>query len=215
MTTISIRTNFPSIAAKLERLPEHIGNRAMVRALNKTVDQGKTEMARRISGEYRIVVGEAKQRLEVRKASAKGGRLQFEAILEATRKGQGRSMNLIAFVETKVSLAEARRRAKAGEGGKRSLRNGAQVTKAHQVRFQIKRGGGPKVIPGAFIANKGRTVFIREGKSRLPIKSINTIDIPSMFNARRINSVVRQVILQKFQSNFRRELRVVLEGWAK
>lgn len=202
MSTISIRTNFPAIAAKLERLPENIGNRAMVRALNKTVDQGKTEMARRISGEYRLSVAKAKERLDVRKASASGGRLRFEAILEATRRGNGRSTNLIAFVTGgKVSKTAAKRMGNASRAG--------------QIQFQIKRGGGKKVIPGAFVANKGRTVFIREGKSRLPIKSINTIDIPSMFNARRINSVVRQVILQKFQSNFRRELRVVLEGWAK
>lgn len=215
MTTISIRNNFPAIAAKLDRLPENIANKALVRALNHTIDQGKTEMARRISSEYRLSVAKAKERLSVRRAYARGGKLHFEAILEAKRRYQGRSMNLIHFVEDRVSLAEAKRRAKAGEGGKHTLRHGGQVTLAHQVRFQIKRTGGAKIIPGAFIANMGRTVFIREGKGRLPIKPVNTIDVPQMFNGRRINTVVRQVILDKFQGNFRRELRVVLEGWAK
>ncbi len=201
MSSISIRNNFPAIAQRLDRLPEQIANKALVRALNKTVDQGKTEMARQISGEYRISVGEAKRRLSVQRATAKGA-LKFLAILEATRRGQGRSMNLIAFVtKSKVSKASAKRQGKANLAG--------------QLQFQIKRTGGKKVIPGAFIGNKGRTVFIRQGKERKPIEAVNTIGVPSMFNARKINSVVRRVLLQKFLANFDRELRVVLEGWAR
>lgn len=209
MTTINVRHNFPAIAAKLDRLPEQIGNKAMVRALNKTIDQGKTEMARRISSEYRIGVGEAKKRLDVQRASAKG-RLRFQAVLAASRKAKGRSMNLIAFVtKGRVSKAAAKRMGNASRAG--------------QIQFQIKRGGGKKVIPGAFVANQGRTVFVREEvakwnkatRSTLPIKALNTIDIPQMFNARRINTVVRQVILNKFQGNFRRELKVVIEGWTR
>lgn len=200
-STISIRNNFPAIARQLDALSADIANKAMVRALNKTVDQGKTEMARKISSEYRIGVGDAKRRLSVSRASAKGA-LRFAATLMATSKGKGRSMNLIAFVtKGKVSKASAKRQGKASLAG--------------QLQFQIKRTGGKKVISGAFIGNKGRTVFIRQGKDRMPIESINTIDVPRMFNARRINSVVRQIILDKFKSNFDRELRVVIEGWAR
>lgn len=202
-STISIRNNFPKVAARLDRLAVDVGNKAMVRALNTTVTQGKTQMARKISQEYRMSVGTAKDRLAVDRASAKGGALRFEATLKATRKGKGRSMNLIAFIEKSVTLAAGRRRAKAGEVG------------LQQLRFQIKRGGGQKVIPGAFIGNKGRTMFIRTGKGRIPIKPINTIDIPQMFNTKRINSVVREVLIKNFSSNFQRELRVVLGGFAR
>jgi hypothetical protein len=201
MSSISISNNFPAIARRLDRLPDEIGNKAMVRALNKTIDQGKTEMARNISSEYRIGVGEAKKRLSVQRATAKGA-LLFTATLEATRRGKGRSMNLIAFVSKgKVSKASAKRQGKSHLAG--------------QLQFQIKRGGGKKVMPGAFIGNKGRTVFIRLGDERKPIAAVNTIGVPSMFNARKINSVVRAVLLQKFRANFDRELRVVLEGWAR
>lgn len=198
---ISIRHNFPAVAAKLDSLAVDVGNKAMVRALNTTVEQGKPLMARQISQEFRVTVGEVKKRLAIRKASARGGALRFEAVLEATRKSKGRSMNLIAFLENKVTLAEGRRRAKKGT--------------LDQLRFQIKRAGGKKMIKGAFIGNNGRTVFIREGKGRLPIKALNTIDVTQMFNTRRINSVVREVILQKFQANFQRELRAVLRGFAR
>lgn len=213
--TISLRHNFPAIAARLERLPDAIGNKAMVRALNKTIDQGKPEMARQISREFRLTVGQVKERLAVRKAVARGGVLRFEATLMATRPGKGRSMNLIAFVEKQVTLAQGRSRMRKGEGGSYALRNKATVQKALELRFQIKRSGGKKMIKGAFIGNDGRTVFIREGKARLPIKALNTIDVPQMFNTQRINSVVRATLLKRFEANFKRELRAVLQGWVK
>lgn len=202
MTTISIRNNFPEVAAKLNQLGMDIGNKAVVRALNTTIGQGKTQMARQISQEFRVSVGTAKDRLKVYKASARNGAFRFVATLEATKKGPGRSMNLIAFVtKGKVSKASAKR------SGRTDL--------AGQLQFQIKRSGGRKAIKGAFIANQGRTVFIREGKSRLPIKALNTIDVPQMFNTRRVNKVVKQVMLDKFPANFQRELRAVLKGYVK
>jgi hypothetical protein len=193
--TISMRTNFPKVVAKLNQVADDVGNKAMVRALNTTIDQGKIQMARNISQEFRITVGKAKARLDVRKASAKGGALRFEAVLEATRRGTGRSMNIIAFV------GALPRRSKKG--------------KLSQIKFQIKRGGGKKMLPGAFIGNKDRTMFIRTGDARLPIKPLNTIDVPRMFNARRINGAVRKVMLERFETNFNRELRVVLKGYVK
>ena len=203
MTTISIRNNFPEIAAKLDRLGQDVGNKAVVRAINKTIDQGKTQMARQISQEFRISVGTAKQRLKVYKASARPGTFKFEASLEASQRGKGwRGMNLIAFVtKGKVSKASAKRSGRTDLSG--------------QLQFQIKRGGGKKSIKGAFIANKGRTVFIRTGDERLPIETISTIDIPQMFNTRRVNKVVKRIMLDKFPTHFQRELRAVLGGFAR
>ncbi|MDZ7595861.1 MAG: phage tail protein [Thiobacillus sp.] len=202
MTTISVRNNFPAIAAQLDRLGLDVGNKAVVRALNTTIVQGKTQMARQISQEFRVSVGTAKERLKVYRASNRGGVMRFAATLEATRKGKGRSMNLIAFVtKGKVSKASSKR------SGRTDL--------AGQLQFQIKRGGGKKAIKGAFIGNAGRTVFIRTGTDRLPIKALNTIDIGQMFNTRRVNKVVRQVMLDKFPANFQRELRSVLQGYAR
>lgn len=200
--TISIKDNFPEVAKALEQLGAKIGSRVMVRALNQTVTQGKTQMARQISREFRVGVGVAKKRLKITRASARGGAYRFTASLEATRKGKGRSMNLIAFVtKGRVSKAAAKR------SGRTDL--------AGQLQFQIKRGGGKKIIKGAFIGNAGRTVFIRTGKERLPIEPKSTIDLGQMFNTRRVNKVVRQVMLEKFDTNFKRELRVVLGGFAR
>jgi len=201
--TISIRNNFPAVAAALDRVAVETGNRAMVRALNATIKQGKTAMARQISKEFRVTVGQAKDRLDVSYARTKGG-FKFEATLLATRPGglhgnDWRGMNLIHFV-----IRTPTRNGKGQMG---------------QLQFQIKRAGGRKTIKGAFIATSrktgGRAVFVREGKSRMPIAVKTTIDVAQMFNTKRINSVVREVMLQRFDANFKRELRAVLKGFAR
>lgn len=197
--TISIHHNFPDVAAALGRLSVNVGNKAVARALNTTTSQGLTAMARAISGEYRVTVAQAKERLNIRRATTKGGGLRLEAALLATRRGKGRGMNLINFV-TRIP-----QRTKRG--------------KLAQLKFQIKRAGGAKTIKGAFVATNrktgGRAVFVREGTARMPIRTLTTIDIPQMFNTKRINGAIRTVMLRRFDINFKRELRAVLKGYAK
>lgn len=214
MINLQMRTNFDQVIREWQKIPDDLANKALARALNTTVEQGRLEMAREISQTYRLTVAQVKERLTIRKAYARGT-LRLQAVLEATRRGQGRSMNLIAFVEKSITLAQAKKRRKAGEGGSYALRNGATVQKALELRFQIKRSGGQKMIKGAFIGNNGRTVFERDGKSRLPIHALNTIDVPQMFNARRINQVVVKVMRERFDTNLRREIGAVLRGYFK
>lgn len=197
--TITVRNNFPQIVARLKQVDRDIGQRALVKAINKTMEQGKGAMARQISSEYMLTSAEVKSRLRVDRASYKS--LHVVATLEATKRAIGRSMNLIRFVERSVTLAEGRRRAKAGT--------------LDQLRFQIKREGGKKTITGAFIANKGRTVFVRQGKERLPIKGVMTIDIPQMFNSRQVRELIERLMLQRLDGNFARELRSLLQGYSK
>lgn len=192
---ISVRNNFPKVAAALDRLAVNVGNKVMARAMNHTIDQGKAEMARQISKEFRLTVHQAKERLRVSKVATRGRGLKFQVILEATNRGKGRSMNLIHFITSTPT------RNKKGKLG--------------QLKFQIKRAGGRKMLAGAFVGNKGRTVFMRTGKGRLPIKAVNTIDVTQMFNSTRINGAVKGVMLRRFDANFRRELRAVLRGFAK
>lgn len=193
--SLSIKHNWPDVQRKLTLMRKDIGDKAVARALNATIKQGETAMARQISLTYRISQSVVKQRLSVTRARRVGGKLELQVTLEASRPGKGRSMNLIAFVTTPA------RRLKTG--------------KRNQTKLQIRRDGGRKQITGAFIGNQGRTLFIRTDKTRLPIKAVNTIDVVQMFNARKINDAVRTVLLDRFQTNFERELRVVLGGFAR
>lgn len=193
--SLSIKHNWPEVQRELTRLQKDIADKAVARALNATIKQGETAMARQISLTYRISQSVVKQRLSVTRARRNGGRLELQVTLEATRKGRGRSMNMIAFVTT------AARRLKTG--------------KRNQTKLQVRRDGGRKQVTGAFIGNQERTLFIRTGKARLPIEPVNTIDVVQMFNTRKISAAVQTVLLDRFAINFTRELKVVLGGFAR
>jgi len=193
---ISIRSDFKDVQRKLDRLADDMQKRVIPAALNKVAAKAKTEMKRAISSEFNISQKDVNSRLQVTRAGRKLE--QWLATLDpfASRR-RGRSLNLIRFVDTKrVAKKEQRRRASEGT--------------QNQLRFQIKKVGGKKIITGAFIANKGRTVFIREGKDRLPIKALSTIDVPSMFNARRIRGRVEQRIRQELAVEFDRAINAAL-----
>ena len=53
--------------------------------------------------------------------------------------------------------------------------------------------------------------MIREGRARLPIKALQTIDVPSMFNTRRINAKVIAFIKAKLPTIFDNEARYFTE----
>lgn len=194
---ISIKADFAPIVKKLDRLSDDLQRKVVPAALNKVAAKAKTEMTRAITSEYNIKSSEVRERLRTIRASRKLE--QWVAVLDpyAIRK-RSRSLNMIRFVENKVTMAEGRRRKKAGT--------------QDQLRFQIKRVGGKKIITGAFIGNKGRTVFVREGKDRLPIKALSTIDIPQMFNARRIRSRVEARISRELPVEFDRAINAALNG---
>jgi hypothetical protein len=197
MVTISVKTDFKDISRKLNRLSTDLQKKVVPAALNKVIAKANTEMTRQIVSEFNIQAAEVRTRLRVIKA--RRNYANWFAVLDpfASNK-RGRSLNLIRFVERKVTLAEGRRRKQAGS--------------ASQLRFQIKRGGGKKIIKGAFIANNGRTVFIREGDDRLPIKALSTIDVPQMFNTRRIQQAVMARINREMVVEFDRAIKAAIAG---
>jgi len=177
-----VRHNFGDVAKRHGQLRDDLQEKAIARSLNRIVDRSRTEMGREISAEFNITKREVNDNLVVSKASVKAGRLYLTATLAAPSRKKGRGFNLIRFVT-----------------GRRVVgRKGAP-----QLKFKIKRSGGLKSVTGAFIGNKGRTVFIRQGNKRLPIKSLTTIDVPQMFNTKRINAKVLDMI--------RRELPIEIE----
>lgn len=172
---ITIKQNFPEVQRALDRMSVEVRTKATVSAVNKTMAQAKTQMTRSITAEYALKSAYVRERLQIRRATFKGGAFNISASLVGTGK---RSANLIAF-------------------GAKQVKKGVSV--------KIKKVGGRKIITGAFIGNQGRTVFKRVGKSRLPIESVRTIDVPQMFNQRRINAAVVATIKTKFPSVFASE----------
>lgn len=157
-----------------------VAARALASAANKTAAQAQTQMVRAITGEFAITASKVREKLRVRKATFRAGRYGVEAVLESrTPGGRRRSINIINFAA-------------------RETRKG--------LTAKIKRKGGRVLVSKrGFIGNKGRTAFIREGKKRLPIKGLQTIDVPQMFNTKRLNASVVEFIKRKFPEVFARE----------
>ena len=177
---IKIQTNFPDVARQLANLQKDIGEKAVASALNKTVALAKTAMGREIRAEFNISASTVNQSLRIQRASAARGKFQLSAALSSISRAGRRSLNLARF-------------------SARQTRKG--------VTFKVKRGGPRKLIPGAFLINGGNTVMIREGKARLPIKALQTIDVAQMFNTRRINAKVVQLIEARFPGIFANDVR--------
>lgn len=188
---LTVRTNFPDVARTVDRLREDIRNRAMASAINKTINQVRTLAAREITSTYNVTSAYAKARLRISGASFKAGQLRLEATLIGGD-GKRRSANVVAFVERSTTLAQARKRRKAGT--------------LNQLHLKIKRGGAAKPLRGAFIGNKGRTVFERVGKARLPIRPVQTIDIGQMMMSRKVNQQLEALARAKFPEIVRREV---------
>ncbi len=183
----TMRDNFPDVLRDYAELEDAVATKAGVSAINKTLAQGQTRMIRAITAEFNISAREVREALVIKRAFAGQGRYLIEGWLGSPTK-RGRSLNLIHF-------------------SARQTRQG--------VTFKIKRGGGRQLIPGAFIANKdnsaGGVVFIREGKSRLPIKAIQTIAVAQMFNTERVNAEVRAFIEANFPRIYASEMKFYVD----
>jgi len=169
--------NLPAINKWLTTLPSEVYEKAAVSALNKVVAQARTAMSREIRAEFNLPASTINDGLRIQRASSKQGYMSWEAVLESPSR-KGRAMNLIHFA--------ARQTAKG-------------------VTVKIKRAGGRKLLASAFIGNKGRTVFRRVGKERTPIEPLQTIAVPQMFNARRVNGKVIEFIKARLPGVFEHE----------
>jgi len=174
---INIRTNFPEVAKALGDVQDKLASQVLARSLNRTIEQARTEMSRLIRAEYNLSASYVRERLAIRKAWASAGQFSLSAELRGGD-GKRRSANVVAFGARKVS-------------------GGVSV---------VIRKRNRKVIKGAFIGNKGRTVFKRDSAARLPISPVQTIDVAQMFNTRRINAAVQAAMHAKFPAIFQREL---------
>ena len=197
-------TGLPELQKKLESLTGPQMKSAMSKAINKTAAKGQAEIKRAITQRYDIKANEVANSMSLR--SSKAATLEAEITIFGSTKKKGRSLNMIHFVEKKVTLAEGRKRAKKGT--------------QNQLRFRVIKGTGNKTIlgdttlkNGAFIGNKGRTVFQRTGNTRLPIKPVQVIGVGQMFNFKPINARVKKKIEAEFATEMTRAVEGKLKGY--
>lgn len=207
--SVRIETNFHEVTAKLNKLGKDLGDKALRSTVNKGAAKGRTQMNRAITRKYVLKASEVRPKLNVTRA-----RRSTRSIV-ARLAGTGRlTFNLIRFVEGRVSLAQARRRRKDGT--------------LDVLRVKVKRSGGLKPIKGAFIANRGRTVFRRKpgttmaGRSRYAgtkhaeqLEALSTVGIPLMFNAKDTKPLVIKQVEADLPRIFQSDAKFFLDKFNK
>jgi hypothetical protein len=200
MITLTIKHNFPDVIRRLETMRDDIARRALASAMNKTADRGRTAMVKAITAEFAIKAGDVREQIEVQRARAGAGVLLVSVAAFGRRRGH-RSRNVMVFA-AKQAHGRARKRVRFKTARGWITRD---VPIGGGVKVKIRRNEGRKLIPGAFIANEGRTVFMRVPGQGRKIRAVETIDVPQMFNTRRINEKVVQQMLAKFPDIFANE----------
>lgn len=175
---------FDDIRRKLAAIPRDMHARVIGPALNKAADKAAAEIARAIPEEFAVKAAEVRNAVSIRRAAK--GHLEAVVTVFGSKSRRGRSMNLVHFL---VAYQAAGRAVKT-RGAKAKARDLKAL--GGQLGFLIKRAGGLKKIDGAFVGNKGRTVFRRTGDARLPIEPLQVIGFSQMFASRKISARVMQ-----------------------
>lgn len=195
---------FDEVQRELRRVGDEFKRgQAVSAALNKVADKARAEVTRQITARFNIGASLVRDSLYLRRAAAKGGRLTAILNIFGSPTKRGRSMNMIRFLAA-VQAAGQAVKVRGARGNKKQL-----AALGQQLGFQITKGGGLKQIPGAFIGNNGRTVFIRNqnktmnsrsgplNKHNQAIEPVQVIGVSQMFRTR----VIERAVMDKINAD--------------
>lgn len=203
---ISIKvTGISDVQQRLQRLSDELKRgQAVQLAINKTAEKARAEIKRAITAEYAVKAGEVGQAIELSKM-ARGG-IGATISIFGSKSRRGRSMNLIHFLAAYQALGQAVKARGASGVKKRDL-----AALEGQLGFLIKKAGGLKRIEGAFVGNKGRTIFRRTGNARLPIEPLQVIGFSQMFSSKKIRGRVLKKINDELLVEVDRAVKLLLK----
>lgn len=185
MITVEVK-GLDKVKPILEALPRELEDKVIGPALNKTAQKARAEINRLVVAEYAVKTSDVRNSVEI--SRARKGRPAAVITVFGSPSRRGRSMNMIRF----LAVQRIANKMKRVRGKKVSKAEIAALNR--QLGFLIRRGGGLKTIPGAFVGNNGRTVFRRVGKARLPIEPVQVIGFGQMVNSRKIITKVLEKI---------------------
>ncbi len=153
----------------MDKLEDFFSAKAFSRANRRTTrrigQRFKTNVSKAVREEYNIPAKRLKSSIKTQYSATTEGGYQYRFY------AKGRTINLIHF-------------------GARTLKSGVVSVKA------VKRGGPRIKLHHAFIGKDmaGRMrVFERRGKNRLPLRGLNTLSVPQMFNKEIIGNAISDV----------------------
>jgi hypothetical protein len=200
MLTFKVHGDFGK--SMLSQLQRDLRPKVLQPAINKVADKARAEIARAIPQEYAVKASEVRSAVSLRRAG--GGKLEAVIEIFGSARKRGRSLNLIHF----LAAVQAAGRSYKLRGAKANKKDLASLDQ--QLGFIIKKAGGIKKIDGAFIGNKGRTIFRRVGKGRLPLEPVQVIGFSQMFNSRRISQRIIDKINTEMPVEIERALKLLL-----
>ena len=192
------------VKRKLAGLQAGIKDQVLAAAVNKTAAKAQTEINRAIRDEYLVKADEVRNSMYLRKANKES----ITAVIDifGSKSKRGRSANMIHFLAALQASGVAIKTRGAVGVKKKEL---AGIGK--QLGFKVKRGSGLKQIRGAFIGNNGRTIFMRVGKERLPIKPVQVIGFSQMFSSKKISKRVMDKVDRDLVVEVERAIKMVME----
>lgn len=195
--------DFVQVSRALASIRRDLGDKVAAAAMNKVGAKARVEMRRAITSEYIMKASEVNSRLRLIRAR----RDKLETVIDPFSSGKNRrAQNLIRFLAVVQAAGRAHK-----VRGVRGVNKAQMKQLKKQLGFLIKRSGGLKMLDGAFVGNKGRTVFVRVGNPRLPIKPLSTIDVPQMFAARKSMDRVLRLIERELPIEVDRAMKFMLE----
>jgi hypothetical protein len=184
MIGVNVRSNVREVSKEFARYSKDITEKALVRALNESLDKTTTASNREIRKTYNLKARAVSDAMNKKRAR---GRNDPQAVLEV----RGFRISLYEFSprERNVKTARGRRRS---------------------VSVQVLRAGSRKTVAGGFVATgRGVGIFKREGAGRYPIKFLPSISIPRAFTNQSVLRVAKKVAVEAFNSEYRRQLKVL------
>lgn len=194
------------VAKMLDGVRSDLRPRVLQPAINKVAEKARAEIARALPQEFAVKAAEVRSAVDLRRASS--GRVEAVLTVFGSAKRKGRSLNLIHFLAA-VQMAGQAFKVRGAKATKKDL-----AMLDQQLGFIIKRAGGMKRLDGVFLGNKGRTIFRRVGRARLPIEPVQVIGFSQMFNSRRISQRVIDKINTEMPVEVERALRLLMERGA-
>lgn len=195
MIRLSLSHDIGQLSQQLNKMRAELQDKAIAAAINRTADQAKTAAVRDITSTFNLRAADVRVRIEIKRATRRS--INVEARLRTPGR---RSLNLIRFAETKVTLAELRRRRK------RDFRG---------LVIRVRRTGVRTELRHAWIGNNGRTIFDRVGKERYPIQALQALDVPqAMFSDVGVEHL-KAAIETVFPKNLQHEIERLTRGLAR
>ena len=217
---ITVRVDgLAEVQKKLAGLQHDLRDKVLQPAINKAAEKAKAEINRVIPQEYAVKAAEVRNAVEIRKA--RSGQLSATVTIFGSTNKRGRSLNMIHFVAAAYMAGAGTFKVRSGAVG---VRKKDVKALGRQLGFQIKKGAGLKTKVGAFIGNKGRTVFIRVPGKQMKSRSgslnkhseqivpVQVIGFSQMFSSKKISQRIMAKINEDLPKEVERAVMMRLEG---